>query len=142
MLLLAHDNLVRMSTAEMLSELGYAVIEATSAEEAFRLLEDGLAPDLLVTDHLMPGIDGTDLARSVRAERPQTNVLVISGYAENDGIDVDLPRLTKPFRKAGLAAKLAELGEGPNPKAAPTIRPRPAVMVGWIGCRGRHADAA
>ncbi|QAY76729.1 PAS domain S-box protein [Sphingosinicella sp. BN140058] len=111
-LLVDDEDLVRISTADMLAELGYAVVEAASAEEAFRLLEDGLAPDLLVTDHLMPGINGTDLARSVRAERPQTSVLVISGYAENDGIDVDLPRLTKPFRKAELAAKLGELGEG------------------------------
>ncbi|PSJ36634.1 PAS domain S-box protein [Allosphingosinicella deserti] len=111
-LLVDDEDLVRMSTADMLAELGYAVVEAASAEDAFRLLEDGLAPDLLVTDHLMPGINGTDLARSVRAERPQTQVLVISGYAENDGIDVDLPRLTKPFRKAELAEKLAELSEG------------------------------
>ena len=111
-LLVDDEDLVRMSTADMLAELGYAVVEAASAEDAFRLLEDGLAPDLLVTDHLMPGINGTDLARSVRAHRPQTQVLVISGYAENDGIDVDLPRLTKPFRKAELAAKLAELGQG------------------------------
>ncbi len=98
-----------MSTADMLVEMGYAVVEAASAEEALRLLGAGLEPDLLVTDHLMAGMNGTDLARAVRANRPDTQVLVISGYAENDGVDPDLPRLTKPFRNADLAAKLAEL---------------------------------
>jgi CheY-like chemotaxis protein len=108
-LLVDDEELVRMSTADMLAELGYAVVEAGSAEEAFRLLKDGLDPDLLVTDHLMPGIDGTQLAHTVRAERPRTSVMVISGYAETDGIESDLPRLTKPFRKAELAKKLSEL---------------------------------
>jgi CheY-like chemotaxis protein len=93
----------------MLSEMGYAVIEATSADEALQLLNEGLVPDLLVTDHLMPGITGTELARTVRLQRPQVSVLVISGYAENVGIDPDLPRLTKPFRKAELAEKISEL---------------------------------
>ena len=99
-----------MSTADMLSDLGYAVVEAASAEEALRLLHGGLQPDLLVTDHLMPGMNGTDLAHAVRAERPGIQVLIVSGYAEAEGIAPDLPRLTKPFRNADLTASLATLG--------------------------------
>jgi CheY-like chemotaxis protein/two-component sensor histidine kinase len=108
-LLVDDEDLVRMSTAEMLSELGYAVVEAVSAEEALRLLGGGLRPDLLVTDHLMPGMNGTDLARKVRTAHPDIKVLLVSGYAEAEGVAPDLPRLTKPFRNADLAACLAAL---------------------------------
>jgi CheY-like chemotaxis protein len=68
-----------------------------------------LARDLLVADHLMPGMSGADLARQVRSGCPDLPVLIISGYAEADGIAPDLPRLTKPFRNAELAQSLASL---------------------------------
>ena len=103
------EELVRMSTAEILIDLGYAVVEAASGEEAMRLINGGEPFDLLVTDHLMPGMNGTDLARTIRSARPSVSVLLISGYAEHEGIDPDLPRLTKPFRKDELAASLAQL---------------------------------
>jgi CheY-like chemotaxis protein len=108
-LLVDDEDLVRMSAAEMLIDLGYAVIEASSAEEAMRLVDRGEPFDLLVTDHLMPGMNGTDLARAIRSTRPTVPVLLVSGYAEREGIDPDLPRLTKPFRKDELAAGLAQL---------------------------------
>ena len=102
-------DLVRMVTADMLSDLGYAVIEVASGEEALRLIKSGEHFDLLVTDHLMPGISGTDLAREVRGAKPDTPVLLVSGYADSEGVDPDLPRLTKPSRKDELAASLAQL---------------------------------
>nr|WP_218647290.1 ATP-binding protein [Sphingobium lactosutens] len=103
------EELVRESTAHMLGELGYHVIEARSAEEALHLLEETEAIDLLVTDHLMPGITGTDLAIQVRAKHPTTHVLIVSGYAESQGIAADLPRLTKPFKQSDLAKILSQL---------------------------------
>jgi signal transduction histidine kinase/CheY-like chemotaxis protein len=109
-LLVDDEELVRLSTSDMLSELGYGVVEAASAEEALALLSTGVDPHLLVTDHLMPGMSGTDLARQIVAERPEITVLLVSGYAESTGIEPDLPRLTKPFRKDELAAALAKLG--------------------------------
>jgi PAS domain S-box-containing protein len=108
-LLVDDEELVRMSTADMLADLGFAVIEAGSAEEALRLLESGASADLLVTDHLMPGLNGTELARIVQSSRPELRILIVSGYAETEGVDPDLPRLTKPFRSADLAAKLSEM---------------------------------
>lgn len=108
-LLVDDEELVRASTADMLSDMGYAVVEAESAEGALRMLNDGLRPDLLVTDHLMPGMNGTELARELRNRLPGTPVLVVSGYAEAEGIAADLPRLTKPFRQADLATSLVEL---------------------------------
>jgi CheY-like chemotaxis protein len=108
-LLVDDEDLVRMSTADMLIDLGYEVVEAGSAEEALRLVGEGLDPDLLVTDHLMPGMSGAELARDLRSRRPDLPVLIVSGYAEAEGTEPGLPRLTKPFRNAELAASLAAL---------------------------------
>lgn len=102
------EEIVRASTADMLADLGYDIVEACSAEQATQLLEGGLAPDLLVTDHLMPGKSGTDLAREVLERLPGTRVLIVSGYADADGIAPDLPRLVKPFRQADLAASISD----------------------------------
>jgi PAS domain S-box-containing protein len=108
-LLVDDEEVVRLSTADMLIELGHDVVEAESAEEALRLLNRGLNPDVVITDHLMPGMSGTELARQIQADRPGTKVLIVSGYAETTGIAPDLPRLAKPFRNADLAASLAAL---------------------------------
>jgi PAS domain S-box-containing protein len=108
-LLVDDEELVRASTADMLSELGYEVTEVASAEEALRLIGNGLGPDVVVTDHLMPGLTGTDFARLLKEREPAAKVLVISGYAEDEGVAPDLPRLTKPFRQAELAESLAKL---------------------------------
>lgn len=98
-----------MSTADMLADLGYDVIEANSAEQALRLVDEGAAPDLVVTDHLMPGMTGGELALEMRARKPGLPILIVSGYAEAEGIAADLPRLTKPFRSAELAQSIAAL---------------------------------
>jgi PAS domain S-box-containing protein len=108
-LLVDDEEGVRISTAEMLAELGYAVVEAPSADEAMRMVEQGLGFDLLVTDHLMPGMTGVDLARAVRERRPEAPVLIVSGFAESEALAPDLPRLAKPFRKAELSAVLQGL---------------------------------
>lgn len=112
-LLVDDEELVRASTADMLADLGYAVVEAASVEEALQRIADGLRPDLLVTDHLMPGASGTELAREVLARRLGARVLVVSGYAEVDGIASDLPRLSKPFRRSDLAAAIMQLETPP-----------------------------
>jgi PAS domain S-box-containing protein len=109
-LLVDDEALVRESTAGMLEDLGYEVVQAASAEEALRLIGGGLRPDVLVSDHLMPGMTGTDLAGVVQARLPRTPVLIVSGYAEADGIAPHFPRLVKPFRNSDLAASLADLG--------------------------------
>jgi CheY-like chemotaxis protein/two-component sensor histidine kinase len=108
-LLVDDEDIVRVSTADMLSDLGYAVVETASAEEALALIEGGLVPDVVITDHLMPGMTGTDLAHVLKGRRPGMPVLIISGYAEDDGIAPDLPRLTKPFRQSELAVGLSKL---------------------------------
>jgi PAS domain S-box-containing protein len=107
-LLVDDEPLVRASTADMLTELGYTVLEAASAAQALRTIE-GRAIDFVVTDHAMPGQTGTDLARTLAARERPIPVLIISGYAEMEGAPADLPRLTKPFRQADLAESIARL---------------------------------
>ena len=108
-LLVDDEDLVRASTAEMLSDMGYDVVQEPSAETALLRLREGLTPALLVTDHLMPGVTGTELARAARELQPDLPILIISGYADMEGIASDLPRLTKPFRQAELEGSIAEL---------------------------------
>jgi signal transduction histidine kinase len=108
-LLVDDEDLVRMSTADMLTDLGFAVSEAASAEAALQIIEGDASIDVLITDHLMPGMTGVELARAMHERRPKTPVLIISGFAEATGIAPDLPRLTKPFRQAELAAMLTDL---------------------------------
>lgn len=101
------EELVRASTADMLEDLGFHVVQAASAAEAMSVLDGGARVDVLVTDHLMSGMTGTQLAYAVRERRPELRVLIVSGYAEVEGIAPDLPRLTKPFRQVDLATALA-----------------------------------
>jgi CheY-like chemotaxis protein len=108
-LLVDDEELVRMSTADMLIDLGFEVIEAGTGEDALRLINSNVSPDLLVTDHLMPGMNGVELARAVRTVKPDLPVLLVSGYAEVEGIAPELARLTKPFRNAELAASITAL---------------------------------
>jgi PAS domain S-box-containing protein len=107
-LLVDDEESVRISTAEMLLEMGYTVRQADSGAEALRILGSWPA-EFLLTDHLMPGMTGTELADIVERSHPTTLVLVISGYADIDGLPTKFPRLTKPFRKHELASALDNL---------------------------------
>ena len=108
-LLVDDDDIVRMTTADMLTELGFDVIETSSAERAMKIVDGGAHFDLLVTDHLMPGMTGVDLIYAIRGRFPTVPALIISGFAEAEGIAPALPRLTKPFRQADLATAVAAL---------------------------------
>jgi PAS domain S-box-containing protein len=107
-LLVDDEELVRQSTAAMLADLGCEVVEASSGEQALQMLEE-TPPDLLLTDHLMPGMSGVELATAARALVPSLPALIISGYAEIEGLAPELPRLTKPFRNYELAECLTSL---------------------------------
>ena len=108
-LLVDDEELVREATSDMLSDCGYRVISVDSAEAALQRIEEGLVPDLILSDHLMPGMSGVDLARRLGSLLPSVPVLIMSGYARDEGLATDLPRLNKPFRQTELAARLASL---------------------------------
>ena len=109
-LLVDDEALVRLATAEMLREMGHTVIEAESGAAALAQIRAGASFDLLITDYLMPGMRGSDLAEEVRRGRPDVPVLLLTGYANlAKGEGVGIPRLAKPFREADLAREVAAL---------------------------------
>jgi PAS domain S-box-containing protein len=116
-LLVEDDDQVRATTAEMLSELGYRVVQARDADVARSILEKCTAVDVLFTDVVMPGALATrDLARLARERAPGLPVLYTSGYTDNaivhggrldDGVDL----LSKPFTREELGRKLRQVLE-------------------------------
>ncbi|WP_298401708.1 ATP-binding protein [Sphingobium sp.] len=107
-ILLVDDNaLVRNSTREMLTDMGYEVVDIDHAELALSMIEAGYTPDILITDHVMPGMTGVELALRMRVDHPQVALLIISGYQGIDLIAPDIVRLSKPFRRAHLQASIA-----------------------------------
>lgn len=110
-LLLDDDHDVRAVVASMLEGEGYRVIEAENAGEALGIARDPEVPiRLLVTDVMMPGIDGPEAARRMRAVRPELPVLYISGYTGWAGTshqDAPGELLPKPFTTRRLAAAVA-----------------------------------
>jgi len=121
-LLVDDEELVRTGTAEMLEEVGYRVIQAGSGAEALVILaKDGERFDAMVSDFLMPGMNGASLAHEARALVPDLPVLLITGYSNvAEGLGAELPRLTKPFRQAELTAHIARLVIGRQKKSART----------------------
>ncbi|ACK51403.1 histidine kinase [Methylocella silvestris BL2] len=110
-LLVDDDLLVSAGASSILEDLGHSVIEAHSGAEALRLLQNGSAPDLVITDYAMPGMTGLELARAIRASYPALPIVLASGYAELPHLGLDekpLPRLAKPFRQDELLAAMAE----------------------------------
>jgi len=96
------DAAVRWVTVECLREAGYRVAEADGGRAALTLLEREDPCDLVVMDHVMPGLSGRDTVRLARRDRPELKVLFLSGYAawEEAGGDV---WLQKPFKTQALA---------------------------------------
>jgi signal transduction histidine kinase len=111
------DALVATGTAAMLEDLGHFVIEANSAADALKLLDGGQTVDLVLTDHAMPGMSGTDLAHLLRTKYPEIGVVIASGYAElpaNTAADKTIPKLAKPFAQSDLARMVAEHAARPS----------------------------
>jgi CheY-like chemotaxis protein len=95
----------------MLSELGYAVVEASSGAAALHVLELGGEPDLVLMDFAMPGMNGVEAARLARARRPNLPILFVTGYADSTILSeaADEEIVQKPFGEAELAAKVSRL---------------------------------
>jgi CheY-like chemotaxis protein/anti-sigma regulatory factor (Ser/Thr protein kinase) len=108
-LLVDDEAHIRDIATEMLVELGFRVQAAATPQAALAAVEAGLDLDILITDHLMPGMTGVDLAYAVQARRPAARVLIVSGFAEVEHLDAALPRLAKPFVQSDLAAALAAI---------------------------------
>jgi PAS domain S-box-containing protein len=97
--------------ADVLTSAGYTVHLATDGAEALRLLREVGPVDLLVTDMVMPGMSGRQLAREALALQPDLPVLTVSGYRAGEEVatsrtPVDLAFLAKPFGPAELACRI------------------------------------
>ena len=112
-LLVEDEDAVRMFGARALRNKGYTVLEADSGETALELMEASEQPiDLLVTDVVMPQMDGPTLTKEVEARRPNIKVIYISGYAEDafrSKVDSKVNFLPKPFSLGQLATKVKEV---------------------------------
>ncbi len=115
------DPIVLAGTAAMLEDLGHIATEVESAENALQILQSDANIDLVLTDHAMPGMTGTELAKHIRRNWPELAVVIATGYAELPGeLDAGVPRLSKPYRQQDLAVLVARLvGEQPNARPAP-----------------------
>ncbi len=114
-LLVEDEDAVRMFGARALRNKGYKVLEAQNGEVALDVV-NGTAPkiDLIISDVVMPGMDGYTLVRQLREQMPQVKVILMSGYAEDafqDQIDKDetLHFLPKPFTLKTLVGKVKEI---------------------------------
>jgi PAS domain S-box-containing protein len=104
------DPLIAMSTTEMLEDLGHRVIGASSGPHALDILKSEQPIDLMMTDHVMPGMTGIELAAASREVRPSLPILLATGYADlPEGAQVDLPRLAKPYHQDQLRDRLDQL---------------------------------
>ena len=115
-LLVEDQQQVRELLVSLLQRLGYRVFDAESGDNAMQVVEEhGGTLDLLVTDVVMPGMSGHQLANSVRAKHPRVKVLFMSGYDDDAG---DIPEvlrdplsayLQKSFAPETLAVKVREI---------------------------------
>ena len=124
-LLVEDEDAVRLFSARALRNKGYKVIEARSGEAALDIMGQDSEPiDLLITDVVMPRMDGPALVEKVRSRRPDMKVIFISGYAESafrqqasDGTMLHF--LAKPFSLKQLATKVKDVLEGDQAEARP-----------------------
>ncbi len=125
-LLVEDQESVRNLASETLSALGYRVWEAANGEEALRLSTSGeLAFGLLVTDVVMPGINGPQLAAELRKRNPKILVLYMTGYA-GDALGAEKGHLLlKPFLPSDLAWKVREILSQRPKTAAAGLTPAP-----------------
>ena len=120
-LVIDDDPIVLAGTAAMLEDLGHTATEVDSAEQGLKILQSDASIDLVITDHAMPGMTGTELAKRIRRKWPELPVIIATGYAELPGeLDPSVPRLSKPYRQQDLAAVVAQLiGEQSAAEPAP-----------------------
>lgn len=120
-LLVEDEAMVRRLARRILERAGYAVRDAGSSAEALELLEAGTEQfDLLLTDVVLPGLNGRQLAERVVTLRPSVKVIFTSGYtddaiAHRGVLDAGLSLLSKPFSAASLTALVRDVLEGRAP---------------------------
>ena len=115
-LLVEDESALRDMTARMLESAGYRVVTAQSGTDALELLKEYPEIALVITDVVMPGMSGSDLAQEVSARRPNLHVLFVSGYTDDKLGPVLTSHganfLPKPFTVAALTRKVRQVIDG------------------------------
>ena len=136
-LLVEDESNLRRLARQYLETQGYQILEAEDGAAALQIAIGHLGPiDLLLTDVVMPGMNGRELAEQIAAQRPETRVLYMSGYTENaighDGLlDAGVNLLQKPFSLPTLKERVRELLDSePVPKEAAMAQTAEAQVAG------------
>lgn len=113
-LVVEDEDAVRQVTCTILEKRGYQILVASTGDEALQLALQYRGPiHLLLTDVVMPGMSGRDLAERLGPLRPETRVLFVSGYTSDavvhHGVEEGVPFLQKPFAPDSLAVKVREV---------------------------------
>ncbi len=115
-LLVEDEDPVRIFSTRALSNKGYVVVDAPNGPSALDLMKaKNITPDLLITDVMMPEMDGTTLAKKVQEIHPDIKIIFISGYAEDkfkEHVGGNAYFLPKPFTLKQLASRVKEVIEG------------------------------
>jgi CheY-like chemotaxis protein len=116
-LLVDDEDTVRRVTERLLQKLGYQVVSAASGEEALeKCAAQGEHFDLVLTDVVMPGMTGIEMAAEIRGERPDQKILFTSGYTTREygraPGQPPKPFMPKPFSMADLANAVRQVLEG------------------------------
>jgi PAS domain S-box-containing protein len=123
-LLVEDEGNLRYLARQFLEQQGYVILEAAEGDSALQLSSSHKGPiHLLLTDVIMPGMNGRELASQVTRARPEMKVLYMSGYTENaighnGTLDSGIVLLQKPFTLLDLKAKVRELLDAPTPEEA------------------------
>lgn len=114
-LLVEDEDAVRTFSTRALTNKGYEVITAEHGEAGLSVFKEQTKPiDLLITDVMMPGMDGPTLAKEIRSVMPHLKIIFVSGYTEEklkDTLGTGIYFLAKPFTLKQLAAKVKEVLE-------------------------------
>jgi two-component system, NtrC family, sensor kinase len=113
-LIVEDDDGVRQYASEILRDLNYQVIEAKDSATALRLLDADKKFDLLLTDVVLPGKNGRELANEVERRRPGTKIIFMTGYSRNaivhqGRLDPGIELIPKPLTERVLARKIRQL---------------------------------
>jgi PAS domain S-box-containing protein len=133
-LIVEDQDLVRKYAATVLECRGYRTMAAGSGAEALQLIDGGTKDiDLLLTDVIMPGMSGRELADRVRIVLPAIKVLYISGYTDDvlgryGVLDKGISLILKPFTPDDLIAKVTEVMSGTHKSAATANDPPPSAV--------------